>query len=506
MNINSEKNIGDRTRQGIKWSFGLQIFHKIFFFFSSIVLARLLIPDDYGLAMMAITIDMLIWMIMALGLNTAIIHFQDEVEKRLNAAFFLLLASAVFFTGLQFLCAPLLAAFYKAPLLENIIKVSSLALFINSFGIIHKTILVKKLDFKRIAVLESSVSVSKSILSVILAFNGFGVWSFIYPKVVGSIINVLCLQNLTKWRPSLDISVEHIKEMIKYGKYVVFSNIIDYSINNSSYIIIGSIIGSFSLGIYSFAYEKSMMVVNNITYPLMMIFLPTYSQLQHQEDSLKNAFIKTLQLISLFTFPYVFLQVILGPEYIIGIFGKKWESSVFVFQIILIYSMFRSISQCGNPMLQAVGKPDIALKWNLLYAPTFILSTYITTKYFDIYTVALMCMLIGVIGSSFFIMIVIKFLNWSIKEVTGSLAPMFVSSLVMGIYIALFKPILLHFCSDKLTILVMCATMGLVIYFSCIYCFFRNFYTLITENLIKLLTKKPLPQADSGKSNSEIFK
>ncbi len=492
--MDSNSNITDKTRQGIKWSFGLQIFHKIFFFFSSIILARLLIPEDYGLTMMAFTIDILVWLIMALGINTAIIHFQDEVEKRLNAAFWLLLVSAVFFTGLQFLCAPLFAAFYKAPLLENIIKVSAIGLFINSFGIVHKTILVKNIDFKRIAVLDASVSILKSILSITMAFSGFGVWSFIYPKVVGSIINVVCLQFLSKWRPSLDISVKHIKEMLNYGKYVVFSNIIDYLINNSSYIVIGSLIGSFSLGIYSFAYEKSMMIVNNITYPLMMVFLPTYSQLQHQENLLKNAFIKTLQLISMFTFPYVFLQLILGQEYIIGVFGKKWESSVFIFQIILIYSMFRSVSQCGSPILQAIGRPDIALKWNILYAPLFIFSAYITAKHFDIYTMALVCMLIGLIGSLLFIIIVIQALNWSIKEVFGSLAPVFLSSLIMGLYIALFKPIMTEFCSDKLTILVTCAGLGLTIYFACIYCFFRSFYMLIIENLSKLIKKKPLTQ------------
>ncbi len=493
MNINN-KNIADKTKQEIKWSFGLQIFYKIFFIFSSIILARLLIPDDYGLAMMAFTIDMLVWLLMAMGVNTAVIHFQDEVEKRLNAAFLLLLLSAIFFTGLQFTCAPWLAAFYKAPLLENIVKISAIGLFINSFGIIHKTILIKNIDFKKIETFETLISLLKISLSLFLAFSGFGVWSFIYPKVIGSVINVICLQHLTKWRPSLNISFKHVIEMINYGKYVVFSNMIDYLINNSSYIIIGSLIGSFALGLYSFAYEKSMMVFRNITYPLMTVFLPTYSKFRNDENLLKNAFIKTLQLISLFVFPYVFLQITLGQEYIIGIFGKKWESSVLIFQIILIYSMFRSISQCGNPILKVIGKSNIAFKWNLLYTPVFVLSAYFTAKYFDIYTVTLICMLIGLMGSLFFIMIVIQILNWNVKEVFKSLVPVFFSSFFTGIYIALFKPIMLQFCTDKLTVLITCAILGLTIYFINIYCFFRDFYILITKNLCKIIKKKPFIQ------------
>ena len=486
----SVENLGDKTRQSIKWSFIFQLIQKVFFFVSSIILARLLTPQDYGLATMAITLDMITCLILTLGINSAVIHFQDNIEKRLNAAFWLLLLSSGFFVALQMLVAPFVAQFYNAPVLVDIIRVSAISLLIRSLGSIQKTILIKSIDFKKISILEGCLSLMKSCLYVILAFAGFGVWSFIYPKVVSAVINVISLWKMSSWRPELKFHFEYWGEMFKYGKNVLFSNLIDYLINNSSFILIGRMIGPVSLGIFSFAYEKSMTVVNNIAYPISTISFPAFSKLQDHNQKLKNAFFKTVKSISIMTFPLAMGQIVLGPEYINVVFGEKWSSAIIIFQILIVYSLVRSICQCGTPILQSVGKPQIVLRWNLLYAPVFIFSLFVGSKFGDAYGVGVAMLVVGALGSLIYLGIVIKVLKWHLKDLYEVTNPALYCSLIMFVVLFSFKLLLKSFNLNNVAILCLLIPVGVIVYTLSMKILFTKTYEFIIENLMKFLNKR----------------
>ncbi|MCK7516049.1 MAG: oligosaccharide flippase family protein [Desulfobacterales bacterium] len=154
MNELAIEKVGDKTRQSVKWTFTLQIIQKIFFFASSIVLARLLSPRDFGLATIAVTLDMIIWLVTSLGINAAVVHFQDNIEERKNAAFWLFLFSSSFFVAVQIVSAPYIAKFYGEPILADIIIISAIAMLISCLGAIHKTILIKGIEFKKISIIE----------------------------------------------------------------------------------------------------------------------------------------------------------------------------------------------------------------------------------------------------------------------------------------------------------------------------------------------------------------
>ncbi|OGI17070.1 MAG: hypothetical protein A2287_02915 [Candidatus Melainabacteria bacterium RIFOXYA12_FULL_32_12] len=482
--------VGDKARQSVKWSFSLQIIQKIIFFASSIVLARILTPKDFGISAIAITFDTIIWVITSFGINSAIIHFQDNIEERLNAGFWLFLVSAAVFVSLQVLLAPMVANFYHEPVLADILRVTAIAIFIFSLGAIQKTILIKNIEFKKISILDTILGIIKSSLYMILALLGFGVWSFIYPKVIISVISTAILWNLTKWRPKLEFNFKYWIEMFRYGKNVLFSNIVDYFINNSSYILIGSLIGSTSLGIYTFAYDKSMMVVNNITYPVSMISFPAFSKLQDYKDRLKNGFLKTIKMISILTFPCAFGQVVLGPEYINTIFGHKWQASIVIFQMILIYSMLRSISQCGTSLLNGVGRPDITLKCNLAYAPIFIGSVYLGSKVGGLYGIGLVTSLVGSIWAIVFISIVVRKLKWRIGDIIDALKASFLSSIIMGAVIFLLKLFLKNLNFSNILILIILMPIGVLTYALSIKLFFQDTYEFILDSLQKFLNKE----------------
>lgn len=487
MNSSEIKNIGDKARKSVRWSFALQVIQKTFFFAAGIILARVLTPSDFGLATMSITFDVITWIIVGVGISSAVVHFQDNTEERLNAAFWITIIFSALFVGLQYLFAPAVAHFYKAPIMADIMRTSAIALFIFSFGAVQKTILFKQINFKEIYILETVVNTLKNVLYVVFALMGFGVWSFIYPKIICALISVVALWKISPWKPNFKFYFKYWKEMVLYGKDVVFSNIIDYSLNNTSYILIGNMLGPVLLGIYTFAYEKSMMVVNNIAYPITQISFSAFALIQDNKERIKASFFKTIKIISNFAFPYSIAQVVLGKEFITLIYGDKWASSVLLFQMIIIYSMCRAIVQSATPLLQAVGKADIVLKWNLIYAPIYIFSIFLGFKFMNLTGVALAATFIGSIGSFIYLMIVCRSLEWQIEEIIDVLKPTFCSSLLMGLTMLATKIVLKDFHTNDLPMVLILSVVGLATYYAAMKILFEDTFVFLVENIKKFI-------------------
>lgn len=482
--------VGSKTRQGIKWTFSLQLAQKILFFGSSVILARILCPADYGLAAMAITLDTITWLVLSLGVNSSVMYFQDHLAERCNAAFWMCLISSTFFFIVQFSLAPIVAHFYKAPMLTPIIQASAIGMFIMSFGVIQKTMMSKNLDYKRISILDASTGALQNILYVSFACAGFRVWSFIYPKIIIAIIAVICLWNMTKWRPQFKFYFKYWGEMLSYGKNVLLISIIDYLLSNSTYILIGSMIGSVYLGLYSFAYDKSMLIINNMAAPIIAISFPTFSRLQNHRDKLKNVFFQSIRAISLITFLFGFCQLAVGYEFICGIFGSKWEPAVILFQMIALYSIVRSIILSCNPLMEAVGKPQIVLKWNLVYAPVYIGSIYLGYKLNGLFGIAAMTSCVGIIGSIIYLTIIMKILNWDIREVYSTIKPSLVCSLIAAFMVFITKNLLLSIHISGIFILISAVFVGITVYTLSLSMLFKDTFRFIIENIARLTGNK----------------
>lgn len=485
----SVEKIGDKTRQSIKWSLGLQVFQKVFFFISSIALARLLSPKDFGLSTIALTLDTLTWLASSLGINAAVIHFQDNVEERLNAAFWLYLVTSTFFIGLQLVSSPWIAAFYKAPIVADIIKINCIAMFITCFGISQRTALIKNLEFKSLSIIDGVTNLLKSIMYVVFAFMGFGVWSFIYPKLVTAVIGVTALWRTSRWRPKWNLNFKYWLEMFKYGQNVLLSNILDYVLNNSSYILIGSMVGPAALGVYTFAYDKSMMLVNNIAYPITMVSFSTFAKLQEHAEKLKDSYYSTVKFISLMAFPYAIGQIVLGREYITVIFGHKWDSAILIFQMILVYSALRAICQTANPMLQAVGRPDVVLKWNLAFAPVFILSIFLGFKLAGINGIGAATTLTGSLGAIIYMIIAVRTVNWPFSKIRDILYPQFISALSMGVIVYFLKRTIVYFNVPSFVTLFTLTAVGLLIYAMVLKIWFKPTFKFVSENMAKFMCR-----------------
>lgn len=490
MNVPEIDQIGEKTREGIKWTFILRFLQKFVLFGTGIILARVLTPKDFGLSAMSIVLDTITWLILSLSINSAIVHFQDKVEERLNAAFWMMIIAGTLLTLAQVAVAPFVAKFYKEPILNDIIVVSALSLFINSFGTVQRTLLTKTIDFKKISVIESTINIFRSVLFVIFALLGFKVWSFIYPKVIVSIVNVIWLWKASDFRPKFRAYFHHWKEMFNYGKSVLLSGTIEFVLSNFNYIFVGGYIGSTALGLYSFAYDKSMMAVSNIAYPLSMIAFPAYARLQNETEKLKTHFYKTIKTISLLSIPYSMFVIAVGPQMVRFFYGEKWIGAILIFQIILFYSMFRSITHFATPLLQAIGKQDLVLRWNLVFAPVYIASIFLGYKVEGVIGIAVAASSLGVLGSFVYLYILAKSQEWSFKEVTNNIMPAMVSGVGLFLILLPFKKFLemRHF--PDVSIILASMILASILYILILRFVFEDTFRMVLSDVAKSIKKK----------------
>jgi|GEM_PF-1739122 len=493
MNILSPEQVGDKARQSAKWCFSLHFFHKIVFFICGIILARILTPEDFGLAAISITLDLLTWFVMSFGINAAIVHFQDNMEKRLNAAFWMFLIFTSLLSLGLIVCASLIAEFYSAPIVVHIIIFSAVAFFIQGFGLVHKAILFREMDFKKISILDSSVETLRNISFVVLAFSGFRVWSFIYPKIFIALISVVCLWKMTGWIPKKEFNFKYWPDMFKYSKNVFLGNILDFILNNSTHVLIGGMVGPAALGLYSFANDKSMMMINNVAYPTSMVSFPAYTKLRDHTEKLKEAFISTIKSLSLVTFPYTTGQITLVREYVICFYGSKWEPAVLVFQMLLIYTMIKSVSYAGNALLQGIGRPDIVFKWNLFYIPVLLSAIFIGNKAGGIYGIGALISVCGSFMALGYLVVIFKVLKWSLVSLFEILLPSLASSVIMASILVMLKAYLKFQNFSDFLIFFILAITGILIYFPLLKLTFPGTFNFVFQNIVKL----------TGRNNSQ---
>lgn len=490
--------ISDKARQSAKWCFPLHFLHKIIFFICGIILARVLTPADFGLAAISITLDFLTWFVMSFGINAAVVHFQDNIEKRFNAAFWMFIVFMGVISLALIIIAPFIASFYQASIIIPIISISAVALFIFSFGLVHKAILFREMDFKKISIVDSSMETLKNILFVVLALSGFRVWSFIYPKILIAFISVVWLWKITPWKPKFEFNFEYWRDMFNYSKNVFLGNILDFILNNSTHVLIGGIVSPAALGIYSFANDKSLMMIQNIAYPTSMLSFPAYTRLAEHTEKLKCAFINTIKSVSLITFPYTIGQITLVREYIISFYGEKWEPAVLVFQMLIIYTMIKSVSQAGNSLLQGIGRPEIVFKWNLFYTPVLLAAIFIGYKINGIYGIAALIALFGSIAAIGYLALIFRVLKWKLTILLETLLPSLSCSMIMASILLIVKKQLKLLEISDFNIFLILAVSGTVIYFAVLKLIFPEVYAFITDNMSKLTCKNVLTECETA--------
>lgn len=328
---------------------------------STIILARLLFPADFGILALAGFVTGLISQFSDFGIGMALVQRKDNVDAAKNAAFFMYIIMGVLLYLTAFFAAPFAAQFFNEPVIQQVIRIAGIGLIINSTGVVNRWLLYKELKFKKNAIVDVSCSTVTTVITIILAFHGFSFWSIVYGSLAGNVFEVLLLWAVNPWRPKLKFDEKIAKELIHFGKYIVISTMLLFFILNIDNVIAGRVLGTVFVGYYTLAFKFGNYSTTLIAHVGTVIF-STFAKMQDELERLKKAYLMQLKYVSMISIPMAFGTLAIATEFVTIVLGEKWTPIIPILQILCFCGLFRSLQIGAGSIFYAVGKPQYRTK------------------------------------------------------------------------------------------------------------------------------------------------
>ncbi|QEC53359.1 O-antigen/teichoic acid export membrane protein [Anseongella ginsenosidimutans] len=360
---------------GIFWN-GVQLaVNQSFSFIVKLVLAKLLFPEQFGLVGMATVVTGFIQVINELGVGAALVQRSEKDLRSIHyhTAFWTgLVFSVILFLIMCLGAGPLAASFYNEPQLISIIPVLSLGILFGSVNLVNRSQLIRQMNFKRIAMIDSMSRLCSGCLALLLAFLGAGIWSLVLNSVAPVLIAIPFYFKATGWLPKLMWNKQAFKDILGFGVYTTGSNMLSYIYNNIDYLLIGKLLSSAALGVYTLAFvltdtfrSRIMAVVDRAVYPF-------YGKNQHDYAMLKKYYLTIVQFNCMVVFPVMIFFCVLGGPFLLNFFGDKWQDAIAPLQILSIAVMFNMMVSGNTALLRGLGRPGLEMKLQALKAAIYI--------------------------------------------------------------------------------------------------------------------------------------
>ena len=356
-----------KTVHGIFWTGLAKASMQGMLFILMVVLARLLTPEDFGIVGMAAIVTVAISMVNDRGLGTAIIQKNNLSQGHLASVFWGGLLFAFLLCLVTVLASYPLAIFFKNPLVQPVIGVQAIGFVIGSLGIVQKSILTKNLEFKKLAIMEVASVMASGIVSIGLALMRFGVWSLVFGALVRDAVGVILVWIYCDWRPRFFYSWKQFKELFAFSANVLGNDVASYAVMNMDIIIIGRMLGSEALGYYSLALNLVKMPVTRLSAVVSKVAFPAFSAIQDDLVKLQKGYLKASALLSIIIFPLLIGLALFAREFITIFMGPKWMNMAMPLVILVPLGLAKSVGVIRWPVLLALGRPDVELKWNIAY-------------------------------------------------------------------------------------------------------------------------------------------
>lgn len=462
---------------------------QIFRFAVTIILARLLLPQDFGLLGMATIFIGLISTVNELGLSAAIIQRKELTEKHLSTAFWTSLTAGILLCLTTIAIAPYVADFYNERRIYDLLVSLSVVFVIGSLGIVPSALLAKSMNFKKIAFAEVGSEFSSGLVAVGLAFAGFGVWSLVWRTLMGNIIIVAAYWKISPWRPTLCFDKKSFIELFRFGGNVMGSNIVRYAGGNVDNLIIGKTLGPSPLGYYALAYQMVSFPVTRISSVVSRVTFPAFSIIQEDNAKMRAGYAKVVRYISLITFPLIAGLFAVSSLFVPLVLGSRWTPMILPLQILCIAGLIQSVGSPVSSIFRSKGRSDIEFKWNLLSLSVVTLAILAGLNY-------------GIAGVAFAVSATIVCLGWilqwlanrliglTFKDCFRAVYPATVSSIIMLASIGIVEKALPS-TTDNTFLLIVSIAVGTIVYAAAIRVFFyANVNELITILKCAVSSKK----------------
>jgi len=346
------------------WATLINVFDRVLQITKLIVLANILTPADFGLMGVALLTLAILRQFSQLGIDTALIQRQESnVDEYLNTVWSTKIARGVVIGSIAFVLSPFAAQFFGEPRAANILRVvalSPLILGLQNPGVVY---FKKNLEFHKEFVYTLGGTLVNVSVAVVFALVYRDVWALVVGLIAGNFATVALSYLIHEYRPWFEFNREYASELFNYGKWITASGIILFLLTQGDDVFVGWFLTAAGLGFYQMAYRFSNAPATEITHVISNVTLPTYSSIQDDESKLQEGFFTALQLTTFLAAPAA-VGIFVTSRLFVNVFlGEQWSPIVVTMQVLSFFAITRAIGAVDGPMLKAIGRPDIATKF-----------------------------------------------------------------------------------------------------------------------------------------------
>lgn len=407
-------------------------------FIVQIVLARLLLPADYGIiALVAIFIS-ISGVFVQSGLNTALIQGKDVDEVDYSSVFYLGLFIACLIYIILYFTAPFIAAFYGMPQVIPILRVLSIILFFNAFNSIQNAVIVRNLQFKKLFFSSLGAIIVSGAVGISMAYTGFGAWALVGQQISNQMLVTLILWFTVSWRPRLLFSFVRVKRLFSFGWKLLVSALVNTTYQDLQSLIIGKIYNPAMLGFYNRGQQFPLTIVSNIDGSIQSVMLPVLAFQQDNRSRVKDMVRRAIVTSSFVMFPAMVGLAVTARPLVKLLLTDKWLPCVPFLQIFCMAYALWPIHTANLQVINALGRSDIFLKLEII-KKTIGLFILAVTIFYGVYAVAFGQVLFGIISTFINAHPNKQLLGYSYKEQWSDVMPSVLLSLIMGAVVYCFK-------------------------------------------------------------------
>ncbi|OFX17435.1 MAG: hypothetical protein A2033_07800 [Bacteroidetes bacterium GWA2_31_9] len=359
------------------WNAIGQFFTQIISFIVGIILARILSPNEYGLLAMALFFNGISNVFIDGGFSSALIRKKDPSQKDLSTVFIFNIIMALFMYASIYLLSPSISSFFKESKLTLIIRILSLNFIIVAFGTIQGVLLTKKLDYKTQSIIRVISVIISGTIGVFMALNGYGIWALVIQIILQSIIWVVSIWVVCKWKPIFFFSKASFKEFFSFGSKLMMSSFLYEFFAQAYPIIIGRFFSITQVGYYNRAESYQKITSYTISNMVNSVVFPSLSLVQDDNERLREGYRKIIKLTMFITVPLMTGLILLSNPLIVLLITEKWLPIVPYLQWLCIVGMFQPLNAIILNILNVKGRSDIFLYLIIVNKSMMILSILI---------------------------------------------------------------------------------------------------------------------------------
>ncbi|MEP0564090.1 MAG: lipopolysaccharide biosynthesis protein, partial [Paracoccaceae bacterium] len=427
--------VAKKTVNNSVWSFLGFALGKLVAFAATVVLANLLVPEQFGLVGFCLVAMQFIDIIGRFGFDTALVSRGDSAEEDGSTVLFMGLAAAILGYAIAWFSAPTIAAFFNAPEIEFMLRVLAIVVIIDALTLVPNALLSLRLRFRQRLKAIVAKSIAKGTTSIAFALQGFGVWSLIYGQIAGSIVAVIAFWLLCDWRPKLRFNKDVSRQVLRYGGSMIGVELIGAVRSSIDLTLVGRFIGPAGLGLYTLAYKLPELVIRSLSEAVGKVSHPVLVDFRNDPQKISGFYLTYIRYIALLTLPLGVGMAAVSEAFVLTFYGPNWEMAVFPMQAISIALAITSVSFAPGVLYKALNRPDILRNIAIVKLPFLIGVTWYAIRW-GIDGVALAKLLLATVFVWFDCYTVSRFTKIPISSVWTALFPALLASAGMGILVS----------------------------------------------------------------------